>query len=830
MSDEHNDIKSDGQDSRSDKTDSTAGYTSSDNRPINSSTSDSSDSDGPPTPRLSVIKPKTSKTTQSRAPIQAQQSTEASEAPVSIVKVEPPRAPESPKVQDIEPVDGSSISTSDASSLAVTATQNPSPEVQSGEDKIADSTAPSNGASTEAVSPAKLATVQPLPVTETQPELPSPNRIGIFPDEESAAQLGTTSDSTRPAVQAAPPLATATLTSPTSVELAPKSSSVEVPDMIKSAWAPADPTFNETQIEQPKLVDTPPAIPPSTTTNLSPIDDEDEWKLADDDPVPVNQTLLSPPAAQIDTEVTRSSLLGQTLFETYAVLDLIGEGTLNFVYSAMKLDSDNESIVAIKTPKAVNPNANESFGAAVIQHGKLKHQHIVRSLAYLESPAGQPFYVMEHTQGVPLEDVLQSVEKLDDEDAIAVILLQTAAALEYAHSQGIVHGQITPQNILLLDENEQLKVKVADFQIAAISNTTGDTTIQNRIGPYLSPEVLNGGSPSQQSDVYSMAVLAYRMVTGQFPFADFRRRDPELLPEPLAKFGPDLKQVHHLNEIVQESLQYEADYRVESISHFKNEVQNWINSVHEEFASEPDYTVDIEIPALLNNPNLPPAEPVIQEPAIVSAPETKIPPSEAPPTVPREQQVELVSDAAPTKRRSRRSNKRTGQQNIRSTISELLVLKQKQSKQSETAVMKFTEKIAAEGPRLSPAATISRLVATILVLGGFTIFCVAFIITNPERVRQCYTDASVQLSRLLPRKETKIEKPIVKVPDNARTNIKTAKPKLDTRNIHVNTPEWAVQHEAGYVAPDQSNPFGNNSSNKPRGNRVRIEYRDYKPK
>jgi eukaryotic-like serine/threonine-protein kinase len=830
MSDEHNDIQIEGQDSRSHETDSTAGNTSSDNRPINSATSNSIDSEGPPTPRLSVIKPKTSKTTQSQAPVQSPQSTETLEAPVSIVKVEPPQAPESPKFQDIEPFVDSGISPSDASNTAGTATPSPASKVQSGQDKFVNSTAPSNGVPTEAINPVEPASVQPFPATATQPELSSPNKIGDFPEEEPSLQLGTTSKSELPAVQTAPQLATADTKSPTPVEPAPKSTSVEVPDMIKSAWAPADPILNEITNEKPKLVDTPSVIPPQSNSNISPIDDEDEWKLADDDPAPVSQNLLSSPVTQIETEVTRSSLLGQTLFDTYAVLDLIGEGTLNFVYSAMKLDSDNESIVALKTPKVVTPIASESFSAAVIQHGKLKHQHIVRSLAYLESLNGQPIYVMEHTQGVPLEDVLQSVEKLDDEDAIAVILLQAATALEYAHSQGVVHGQITPQNILLLDENEQLKVKIADFQIAAISNTASDTTIQNRIGPYLSPEVLNGGSPSQQSDVYSMAVIAYRMVTGHFPFADFRRRDPELLSEPLAKFGPDLKQVHHLNEIVQESLQYEAEYRVDSISDFKNEVQNWINSVHEELASEPDYTVDIEIPTLLDNQNLPPDRPLAQEPAAVSATESKIAPSKAPPTTPKEEQVELVSDTAPAKRRSRRSNKRTGQQNIRSTISELLVLKEKQSKQSENAVMKFTEKIAAEGPRLSPAATISRLVATIVVLGGITIFCVAFIITNPERVRQCYTDASVQLSRLLPRKETKIEKTVVKVPDIARTNIKSARPKLDTRNIHANTPEWAVQHEAGYVAPDQSNPFGNNSSNKPRGNRVRIEYRDYKPK
>ncbi len=823
MSDEYNDIQSEEQDSRFNKTDSTADNTSSDNRPINSSSSNSNDSEVPPAPRLSVIKPKTSKTTQGRAPIQAPRTVDTAEAPVSIVKVEP-QAPESAKVQDLEPLVDPDIS--DASNTAGPATPNPAFPVQNGPAGSVNSPAPRIGVSTEAINPVEPARVEELPVSS------SPSKIGDFPEEEQSLQPSTTIESARSAVQPTTPLATAAITpeSQTPVEPTPKSTSVEVPDMIRSAWAPADPIIDEITNKEPKSIDTPSVIPPQSKRNISPIDDEDEWKLADDDPAPVSQNLLSPPATQIETEVTRSSLLGQTLFDTYAVLDLIGEGTLNFVYSAMKLDSDNESIVAIKTPKVVNPIASESFGAAVIQHGKLKHQHIVRSIAYLESPAGQPFYVMEHTQGVPLEDILKSVEKLDDEDAIAVILLQAATALEYAHAQGVVHGQITPQNILLLDENEQLKVKVADFQIAAISNTASDTNIQNRIGPYLSPEVLSGGAPSQQSDVYSMAVLAYRMVTGHFPFTDFRRRDPELLPEPLAKFGPDLKQVHILNDIVQESLQYEADYRVDSISHFKNEVQCWINSVHEELASEPDYTVEIEIPALLDNQNLSQDTPLAQEPAAVSAPGSKIPQSVAPPTVPQEQQVEPVSDTAPAKRRSRRSNKRTGQQNIRSTISELLVLKQKQSKQSETAVMKFTEKIAAEGPRLSPAATISRLVATIVLLGGFTIFCVAFIITNPERVRQCYTDASVQLSRLLPRKETKIEETVVKVPAIARTNTKSARPKLDTRNIHANTPEWAVQHEAGYVAPDQSNPFGNNSSNRPRGNRVRIEYRDYKAK
>jgi serine/threonine protein kinase len=560
-----------------------------------------------------------------------------------------------------------------------------------------------------------------------------------------------------------------------------------------------------------------------------------------------SETLASPPS--LDMNVNRKfMLIGQTLFDNYAVMDLIGEGSFCYVYTAMQLDADNDAIVAVKTPKVVSPQVKERYQQAVVKQGKLKHPHIIRSLQYLESPDGQPFYIMENKQGVNLEEILQSVEKLDDEDAIALILSQTASALEYAHSHGVTHDRLTPHNILLIDENEQLQVKVTDFQIAAVADITGDTTSKERALCYLSPETLRGELSTPQSDVYSLAAIAFRMVTGKLPFDGKARADAEQLPEPLARYSPDLKQVHMLNQLVQESLDAEPSFRLDTIASFKEAVQEWIQTVHADLSAEPEYyTTEMSRPDL--EPSAPDFSPPAPEPqpfAQASAPpppahrqEEPIPPvSPATPlVVPADELNNLVHDVAPQQRRRiRRAQTRTGAQSIRSTIKELVELKKKQTAQEQTVVMKFTEQVAAQssGPRRSPLATMTRLIAFIVICGGVTIGCITYILTNPNQVREIYLQSARQLSMLLPGKAQEPEEIAIQEGPKIVKEAVVAPPKkakLKPTEIHATPPQWAIPRMPGQTNNTSESPsFGvtnNSTATKRRPSRVRIEYRDF---
>ena len=553
----------------------------------------------------------------------------------------------------------------------------------------------------------------------------------------------------------------------------------------------------------------------------------------------------SSPTQKGAASTRKLSLIGQTLFDNYAVLDLIGEGSFCFVYTAMQLS--NEEIVAVKTPKVLNQKVKEQFQNAVVKQGKLKHPHIVKSLHYLESPDGQPFYMMENQQGVTLEEILQSVEKLDDEDAIALILTQTASALEYAHNHQCTHDRLTPHNILLIDENEQLQVKVCDFQIATVADIAGDTTSKTRAMAYLSPETVRGEPATPQSDVYSLGALAFRMVTGHLPFDGRGRLEADQTPDPLVRFNPDLKRVHQLDEIVQEALDAEPRYRTDSVATFKHAVQEWIQAVHADYAAEPEYyTSEISIPDVLQAP---PSEPNVVEPGIIqpTAPSQQPQPIDsapgnyqpAPPVVPATELNELIHDVTPQQRRRiRRAQSRTGPQSIRSTIRELVALKKKQSQEEQSAAMKFTEQVAAQtaGPRRSPLATMTRLIAFIVVCGGLTIGCITFILTNPTQVREMYFQASRQLSMILPGRKAEPEEMVIEegpriVVEKPKIDLIPKKRKLKPNEIHATPPQWAVPREPGQNASSGENPsFGvtnNNTQSKRRPSRVRIEYRDY---
>ena len=213
-------------------------------------------------------------------------------------------------------------------------------------------------------------------------------------------------------------------------------------------------------------------------------------------------------------------LLNQPAFiGRYRIEETVGRGGMGVVYKAF--DPIIERTVAIKVFRATMMLEGEAletyletFYREARAAGRLNHPSIV-----LIHDVGEwrhyPYIVMEFLEGTPLQIYLKKGWVFSWEEA-ARIVHDVADALHYAHGRGVIHRDIKPSNIMILKDG---RVKVLDFGVAKIIGT--DTTSKGELigtPSYLAPEVLHGGDARPESDLFSLGVVFYQLLTGQKPF------------------------------------------------------------------------------------------------------------------------------------------------------------------------------------------------------------------------------------------------------------------------------------------------------------------------
>jgi serine/threonine-protein kinase len=210
----------------------------------------------------------------------------------------------------------------------------------------------------------------------------------------------------------------------------------------------------------------------------------------------------------------------------YELLGLLGQGGMGAVYKAR--DPSLDRVVAVKTinPLLLAGGATrgeylERFRREARAAGRLSHPNIVSVFDLgLDEATDTPFIVMEYVAGVSLEAVLADNPVLPLDQALEIVE-QVASALEEAHRGGVVHRDVKPANVFL---DGRVRVKVGDFGVARL---LGSELTQTGVGlgtpGYAAPEVVRGGIADARSDVFALGVLAYRLVTGQRPFASQTR-------------------------------------------------------------------------------------------------------------------------------------------------------------------------------------------------------------------------------------------------------------------------------------------------------------------
>jgi eukaryotic-like serine/threonine-protein kinase len=211
-------------------------------------------------------------------------------------------------------------------------------------------------------------------------------------------------------------------------------------------------------------------------------------------------------------------MIGRLISGRYRLIAPLGEGGMATIWRAVDEQLDREVAVKLLRPQF---SADAAFAARFKQEarsaGGLSHPNIVGVYDYgTDGADGEQYIVMELVQGSDLATILRERRTLSTDDAVRVAI-GVAGALEVAHRKGIVHRDVKPGNILITDTGD---VKVTDFGIARAVAEASMTVTGTTLGSvhYFSPEQARGDEVTGASDVYSLAIVLYEMLTGRRPF------------------------------------------------------------------------------------------------------------------------------------------------------------------------------------------------------------------------------------------------------------------------------------------------------------------------
>ncbi|MEG0091413.1 MAG: protein kinase, partial [Oscillospiraceae bacterium] len=208
--------------------------------------------------------------------------------------------------------------------------------------------------------------------------------------------------------------------------------------------------------------------------------------------------------------------IGKTIDNRYDIISLIGVGGMSNVYKAV--DKQTGTTVAIKflkeeffeNPELVRRFKNESKAISL-----LSHDCIIKVLDVNITDA-EKYLVIEYIEGITLKEFIEKRGRLEWKEALifsSIIL----SGVGHAHDHGIIHRDLKPQNIMLTREGQ---LKIMDFGIARLSTASQKTVTDKAIGSvhYISPEQVKGQNTDNRSDLYSVGIMMYEMLTGTLPF------------------------------------------------------------------------------------------------------------------------------------------------------------------------------------------------------------------------------------------------------------------------------------------------------------------------
>lgn len=500
--------------------------------------------------------------------------------------------------------------------------------------------------------------------------------------------------------------------------------------------------------------------------------------------------------------------MGQTVAGRFEIIDFLGEGEITEVYSA--LDNETRQQIAAKVLKDETPAAQKRFREAAESARKLDHENIARVVDVCESEDGKFVVMLEFLRAANLRELLNTVGPLDEEDTYTV-LRDIGGALEYAHRSGCVHGGLRPTNVLLTQDEDDVQIKVLDFAIGMPEGVFIDG-VSSSLREFISPEQIRKEQVTFNSDVFSLGVISYLLVTGKSPEWSKGEGDEGVRLVPMSSLRSDFALIEQFGQLIEDALDRDPDWRLPSVTAFLEGLENWYQKTGapeagEEGELETGEEAELETEAeaetggeafesaeasaifeegldlTLEEPrisaealDLTLEEPRISESArtdvisgaeavVLSAAETELETAELPDDVaPRKERQEaeqamgvdadrelarpqpppppprdISGEEVAPKGRRRRAAKTM---KLKTTVRNLVALRQNQSETESTLAMQFTGHFATAGPRQSPTVTIGKLVGLSLA----AVAIVSLVIFNFDSLTEAWHLGSKQLA------------------------------------------------------------------------------------
>ncbi len=275
---------------------------------------------------------------------------------------------------------------------------------------------------------------------------------------------------------------------------------------------------------------------------------------------------------------------GHKINDRYQIMRLIGEGGMANVYLAQDTILDRKVAVKIlRGDLADDEKFVRRFQREAISASSLSHPNIVEMYDVGEDD-GKYFIVMEYVDGRTLKNLIKKRGALTLEEVVD-IMLQLTSAIAHAHNGYIIHRDIKPQNVLILDDG---RLKITDFGIAMALNSNELTQTNSVMGSvhYLPPEQANGNGATIKSDIYSLGILMYELLIGKIPFKGDNaveiaiKQMKEQIPS-VCKQNPDIPQ--SIENIILKSCAKNPKNRYDSVSEMYTDIEN---ALKEEYQNE----------------------------------------------------------------------------------------------------------------------------------------------------------------------------------------------------------------------------------------------------